>query len=194
MTIFGKLVMGLVLVIIGGGVFYGVTSYVKHDTETPIVGETKTQTDTLTVATATDATTTEVKPGGKKIPFAEFMKKGGSYKCEVTQVMANMTSQGTVYIHDSLIRAEFSTTVAGQSMNTNMIARDGYTYSWTSMMPGKGYKTKIATSETSAPGANSSTSGTYTWNGEQVGDYSCEAWTADESVFELPKSVTFTTQ
>ena len=192
MTIFGKLVMGLVLVVVGGGIFYGVTSYVKHDSETQIVDETKT--DIITVATTSDATTTEVKPTGKKIPFTEFMKKGGSYKCEVTQVLANMTSQGTVYIHDSLIRAEFSTSIAGQSMNTNMIARDGYTYSWTSMMPGKGYKTKISSAETPASGQNSSTSGTYTWNGEQIGDYSCDVWVADDSVFDLPKSVTFTTQ
>jgi hypothetical protein len=102
-----------------------------------------------------------------------------------------MVSDGTVYIHDKLVKVEFATTLAGQSMNTTMIARDGYFYSWTNMVPNKGYKTKIT--EPNAKNTASST-GTYTWNGSQIVDYSCVAWSADDSVFELPKSTVFTAQ
>lgn len=146
---------------------------------------------TTTVNTSSStAETANIEEEGKekKIPFGEFMSKGGSYKCTVTQKMANMLSEGTVYMHDQLVRVEFSTTLAGQSMSTTMIARDGYNYSWTSMTPGKGYKTKIVNTTTDS---SASPSGTYTWNGGQVTSYSCATWVADDSIFVLPKNIVF---
>lgn len=197
MTIFGKLIMGVLLLIIGSGIYYGLTSYVKNDGETvvntEIVQNTNTVTDeasttimngTSTTLSAT-STATSTKQG-KKIPFTDFIGKGGSYTCEVTQSMASMNSKGTFYMHDNLVRVEFATTLAGQSMNTTMIARDGYTYSWTSLSPTKGFKTKIPQGDVQ-PG----TSPTYTWNGSQVGDYSCEVWKADDTLFVLPKDIVF---
>ncbi len=200
MTIFGKLVLGLFMLIIGGGVFYGVTNYVKKDSEpmafVPVVTEmTSTSTEVINASTTEDGTslgvtTTDPKAPGKKMAFTEFMSKGGSYKCDVTQVVATMTTKGTVYMHDALVRAEFSNSVAGQSLNTTMIARDGYMYSWTSLTPNKGYKTKLAAEATPKPGQPA----TYTWNGSQVGEYDCKEWKADDTLFDLPKSVTFTEQ
>ena len=200
MTIFGKLVLGLFMLIIGGSVFYGVTNYVKKDSEpiaaVPVVTEmTSTSAEVMSASTTEDgaslsATTTDSKASGKKMAFTEFMSKGGAYKCDVTQIVATMTTKGTVYMHDALVRAEFSNSVAGQSLNTTMIARDGYMYSWTSLTPNKGYKTKLAADTTPKPGQPA----TYTWNGSQVGDYDCQAWKADDSLFDLPKTVTFAEQ
>lgn len=192
MTIFGKLVMTGLLIVIGGGVYYGVTSYVKNDQEVAVVSPSQgTQTTDQNQAAQATTTASSTAPTGKKIPFTEFMKQGGSYKCTVTQNVANMTSEGTVYIHNTMIRGEFTTTVAGQGVSASMIARDGYTYSWTSMMPTKGYKAKIVNSEGAPGSANAGTSGTYTWDGTQIGDYSCEAWVADDTKFDLPKSIVF---
>lgn len=202
MTIFGKLVLGFFMLIVGSGVFYGVTTYVQKDSakeiETAVIADVATSTASVDASsteiitgTSTASTTTDTKPSGKKIPFTEFMSKGGSYKCEVTQIVATMTTKGTVYMHDALVRAEFSNSVAGQSLNTTMIARDGYMYSWTSLTPNKGYKTKIAAGADS--GAKNQAA-TYTWNGSQVGDYSCAAWNADDSLFDIPTTVTFTQQ
>jgi hypothetical protein len=209
MTIFGKLVLGTLMVLISGAVFYGLTSYVKEDSAA-IPKEVATESTTtdlfpLPTSTSTDeggllgATTTiqgaatgtgEVsKPTGKKIPFTEFMSKGGSYTCSIVQTVANMTSNGTVYMHDALVRLEFSTSIANQTINTTMVARDNYMYTWTSTTPGKGYKTKISQSETSGKQPS-----TLTWNGSQVGDYTCVPWKADDSLFELPKSIVFTNQ
>ena len=201
MTLFGKLVMGIFGIFVVGSIVYGVTSFMKEDNETnnpqPVIAQQETLPATssevvasTTASTTADvvATTTKATTGDtKKVSFVDFMRKGGSYKCAVSQKMANMVSDGTVYLHDALVRVEFSTTLAGQSLTTTMIARDGYMYSWTSMSPGKGYKTKIpdATSASSAKG-------TYTWNGSQVVDYSCAPWKADDSFFDLPKSVVFT--
>lgn len=189
MTIFGKIVLGGLLLVVAGGVYYGVNSYVSQDVAvTPT--EIKTTIQEVSVASTTLASSTvPEKSQGKKIAFVEFMKKGGSYKCTVIQTVANMTSSGTVYIHNDFLKGSFSTSVQGQTIDSNMIVRDGYTYSWTNLLAGKGFKSKTvdASSDTEAK----SSSG-YSWNGKQIGEYDCKEWIADDSMFELPKSVTFT--
>jgi hypothetical protein len=195
MTLFGKIIMGAFLLVVAGGVYYGVKSFATNN-ETPVVVQQTISTTTeevivgsstmITTGTST-ATSTSDKPAGKKIAFSEFMKKGGSYKCSVTQNMATMTTQGTIYIHDKMVKGNFSVSLAGQTIQTNMIVRDGYSYTWTNSTPTTGIKTKIATS---ASGKTSTS--TMTWTGEQIGDYSCVAWVTDDTVFELPKTVTFT--
>lgn len=193
MTIFGKIVLGGLLLVIAGGVFYGVTSYVSNDTpqeEAKVVVATTTE-EVVVVATTTASTTKDV-PAGKKIAFSEFMKQGGAYKCTVTQTVATMTTNGTVYLDSGKVKADFAVSVAGQSINTSMIVRDGYSYTWTSNTPTKGFKTKIAASTTG--GSSASPKGTYTWDGSQIGDYSCESWITDASMFEVPSTVTFTVQ
>ncbi len=189
MTIFGKIVLGALILVVGGGAFYGVVSYVSNDalTEKEIVAI-ATTTPVVVVATTTASTTPE-KPLEKKMAFAELMKQGGSYKCTVTQNVSTMSSDGIVYIHDDFIKATFSTNVGGQTIGTSMIARDGYTYSWTTTSKGVGYKAKIS-EKTGAP-TNASTSATYAWNGDQIGEYDCQPWVADDTMFDLPKSITF---
>lgn len=193
MTFFGKLVMGCFFLVVGTGVFYWVTSYVKDDGKEVVNSEVVTPVAPIEASipenssTTMSASTTEAS--GRKMSFSQFMSKGGSYKCDVTQTMATMTSRGTVYMHDVLVRLEVALALSGQSMNTTMIARDGYMYSWTSATPSKGYKTKIA-----PPEGTSSSSKTFTWDGGQISDYTCEEWKADDGIFELPKSVVFSTQ
>lgn len=198
MTIFGKIVLGVLSLIVVGGIFYGVTSTVEKDTAsqevviaTSTVQETEVATTTASSTMSGSASTTTDKPSGKKMAFSEFMKQGGSHKCTVTQTVASMTTNGTVYIDGSKISASFAVSVAGQSINTSMIVRDGYTYTWTSNDPTKGFKTKVvATTGDNSAGPK----GTYTWDGSQIGEYSCDPWTAEASMFELPKTVTFVTQ
>jgi hypothetical protein len=207
MTIFGKTIFGAVLLLVGAGVFYGVSSYAHKDTtpeETvsfPIPKDSllsdASTTDTAatsgdsstTMATTTPVATATPVSMGKKIPFNQFMKKGGSYICAVTQTMATMTTSGTVYLNNGKVKAEFTVAIAGNTINTSMIIRDGYSYTWTSNSPTKGIKTKIAKLETS--NASSSSRGTVTWDGSQIGDYNCEAQTVEDSVFALPTTVTF---
>jgi hypothetical protein len=126
---------------------------------------------------------------GKKMAFAEFIKQGGSYVCTVNQEVNNTTANGTVYISGTNLRGEFKTSYNGTNMNISTIVRDEYAYTWTSMMPSMGFKSKVV-----APtGANTSagTSGSYSWNAEAIGDYSCDPWTIDASKFVLPSGVTF---
>jgi hypothetical protein len=128
-------------------------------------------------------------PSEKKIPFAQFIGQGGSYKCTVQQYVENFESKGTTYVHNGMVRGEFTTAVDGMNMDSQMILRDGYTYSWSSMMPTMGFKISVQPPEnvdTGAPATNS-----YAFNAEQIGDYDCEVWTPDMSKFEVPTNITF---
>lgn len=171
-----KLIIGIILVVAVGGGYYLYSSPKNVSTDSvnqqaPVVPDAKV-------------------PTGKKMAFSEFMKQNGSYQCTVTQNVNNTSVNGTVFINDGKIRGEFSTSYNGTNMNISTIARDGYSYTWTSMMPTMGFKAKIV--ENATGDANASASGSYSWNAEHIGDYNCEAWSPDASKFSLPTSVTFT--
>src|SRR3989344_2936863 len=116
----------------------------------------------------------------KKVAFAEFVKQGGSYKCEIKNNINDAGSSGTVYVSDGVVRGEFNTLTAGKMVTTYFLVRDGFSYAWFSTDPTKGFKIKEDTSvSASSDWAN------------QIGDYSCESWTADRVMFEVPASVAF---
>ena len=179
MTLFGKFVLAVFLIIIGSSVYFFTnrTSFVADDSSTKSVSLEPVATSSAPVAS-------------KKIAFSEFMKQTGSYKCDVSQSVQNVETKGTVYMNDGMVRGEFATVVAGQNIETTFIVRDGYSYTWTSAMKGVGYKVKsVAVASESTTTAK--TSGTYSFNGEQIGDYDCKEWTPDGSLFTIPTSVKF---
>lgn len=126
---------------------------------------------------------------GKKMAFSQFVKQGGSYECTVKQALSDMENSGTVYMDKGRMRGEFSTIAEGMKVDTSLIVRDDYTYTWSSMMPKTGFKIKVQAemNNTGAPA-----SGTYSWNADQIGEYDCKAWVVDESKFTLPSGTTFT--
>lgn len=132
----------------------------------------------------------ETTETGKKMAFSEFVKQGGSYKCTVKQSLSDFENSGTVYINGANMRGEFSTIAEGKNMDTVFITTDGYSYTWSSLLPEMGFKVKIKTDV--AGDGNADTSGTYNFNSEQIGDYDCQPWTVDASLFTIPSGVTFT--
>ncbi len=133
---------------------------------------------------------TETAPDGteKKIPFSEFAKNGGSYKCDVHQAMSDFENSGTVYMSGGKMRGEFSSVEEGRSIDTSFIYKDGLMYTWSSTMPSLGFKMKA---NPTASNAEAAASGTYSWNTSEIGDYDCVVWDTDSSKFELPASITF---
>ena len=130
----------------------------------------------------------EEQSSEKKMAFSQFLKQGGAYKCEVKQSMSDFENSGTMYVNGQTLRGEFSTVAEGVKMDSSFISRDGYTYTWSSMTPGMGFKIK-AEAETSNEGAD--VNETYAWSAEQIGDYNCKNWVVDASKFEIPKDITF---
>lgn len=182
MTTSGKLFIGLVLAVVAIGV--GVLLVTK---DTPPAPQEAMQNEENTTAD----TSTSDAADGKKMAFSEFMKQDGSYVCTVHQYVADQDTTGTTYIHDGMIRGEYDVRAQGIALTAHVIVRDGFAHTWTSMMPGVGYKSPVVDSTASAD-ASVGTSGTYAWNADQIGDYNCEAWAPDASYFELPSGTVFT--
>jgi hypothetical protein len=160
----------------------GVGAYVAFKPQETIAPQVSGQNETVQ---------TENVPEGKKMAFSEFMKQGGSYSCTVSQEVQNTTAQGTVYISEGNLRGDFTTSFNGTKMNLSTIVRDGYSYTWSSLMPNSGFKVKVATPnevDSKAP-----SEATYSFNADTIGEYDCDPWTPDASKFAIPTSVTFKT-
>lgn len=127
------------------------------------------------------------KPSGKKMAFADFMKMGGSYKCSINQTVEDTQTTGTVFIDNNSTRGMFETTTNGVKVEGNFLMHNGYSYFWSSASP-MGIKTAITEEEKNQPQPMSET---YAWNPEQVGDYDCVAWSADNATFTVPAGIQF---
>ncbi len=131
------------------------------------------QLDVQTKSITKSVSTIETTSSTAKIPFTEFIKNDGSYKCTVSQHIENTNMNGTIYIDKSNLYGEYSA-MPGNKKDVSVIARDGSLFLWKSDT--EGVKTKVATDEFV----------------RKIGDYNCEPWTADSSLFEIPKNITFT--
>ncbi|HRH26730.1 MAG TPA: hypothetical protein PLZ99_01050 [Parcubacteria group bacterium] len=178
-----KIIAGVlgVVVVIGGAFFF------MGNNESASTGENPQ--NSIAVGEPNPSTPTE-ENSGKKMSFDAFLKQGGSYVCTVNQSVEGIDSKGTVYIDKGNIRGDFNTSVAGMNVDTYFIVKDKYTYTWSSMMPGKGFKAPVSTG--GSGDTSTGTSGQYSFNAEQIGDYDCKAWSVDASKFTLPSGVTFT--
>ncbi len=192
-----KTLLGVVvaiLALIGGYFALGLNKEQTPEVEekTVVQEETKNTNEEATETTSDEpeitVSTTE-QPSSKKMAFNEFIKNGGSYKCEVKQALSDMDNSGTVYIDGERIRGDFTTIAEGRKMDTSFIFREGYSYTWSSALPNTGFKMKVE--KTATGDTKADTSGTYSWNAEQIGDYNCVAWTVGLDKFALPRGVTF---
>lgn len=130
-----------------------------------------------------------VTPTGKKMAFSEFLNQGGTYKCEISQKIDKAETRGTIYINGKMIRGEYSIKEQNTNVDSTILVRDGFTYSWTSSFPSEGFKVKMDTNTADNSGISNPSS--YGFNAEQIGDYNCEAWTLDQSKFVIPANITF---
>lgn len=119
------------------------------------------------------------------LSFSEFVRQNaGSYECTVDQRIQEGLAQettGTIFIHDGMIRGDYTTDVQGMTVDTSIIVRDDTVYTWTSMAP-FGIQAPVATDEGQAEAG---------WNYDSIGSYACNPATVDSSVFELPASIQF---
>lgn len=183
----------VILAVIIGGYFAMKSGSVKNASESAESAETSALTASSTyLASTTAVTVVPVISNSKKIAFSEFMKKGGSYKCTVNQylgVVGGPSTKGTTYINDKMVRAEYSTKIQDKDVSTNLIVKDGFTYMWSSISPTMGFKVKAVIHEATSSAV--AASGSYSFNASQIGDYDCQPWTTDASMFSLPTGVTF---
>lgn len=180
------------VVVVGGGIAIAATSHrgeLKKD-QSVITGE---QNVDGSVKPG-DQSQAPAAAGGKKMAFGQFVKQGGSYQCTVDQYLDNynIKTTGTVYLDSGKIRGSFSTNYNNTKIDAYAIVKDGFAYSWTSM-GNMGFKTPVVETDGGAESNVTVSGNTYNFNMNQIGDYNCEEWKADASVFVLPTSVTFQT-
>lgn len=116
--------------------------------------------------------------------LAELASRGGTFRCTVSQESEVASTEGVVFVDGSRVRGDFTSTVAaagGLSVETHLVVKDGFTYTWTPIAP-NGFKAR-ATEGSTAGGA--ALSGNYA-DVNQAYAYECAPWTVDESAFELP--------
>lgn len=109
-----------------------------------------------------------------------LLASGISQKCSFSSTR-NETSSGTVFIAMGQVRGDFSATSQGTTYHGHFIVKDDTTYVWADGMP-QGFKSSF-----SASGGKANAQ----IDPDAPADYSCEPWSADESLFVVPTSISF---
>ncbi len=129
----------------------------------------------------------------------ELLGMGKSLKCASTNTSDKFTTTSTTYVSGEKVRSDVASQVANAAAtNSHIIVVDGWMYMW-SEGANSGIKIDVnAAKQNNVPGADSSNQGTATPPaGNQLdnkANFDCSPWTADESIFSIPQSVTFTDQ
>lgn len=134
----------------------------------------------MRMGTPTDqsAATAESQPSESSL--RALIASGALQKCTFSSDMQNATSEGTVYIAGGKVRGDFTATGGGQTQTGHFIMADNTTYVWADGMS-QGFKTSLGTS-----------SAQQQIDPDAPGNYNCEAWVPDQTLFALPATITFT--
>jgi len=173
-----KVIIGvvvIVLLLIGGGV-YVLSS--KNKSKSPSIGESNPQTNAGQNATG------QTTPRSLK----DILTAGIPQKCTYSDVTDSVNTEGTTYIADGKVRADFSSTVEGKTTAGHTIYDGKTSYVW---MDGSstGFKMEIDTSAPAPTGSTPSSQEGLDLN--KSIDYSCGAWLPDTTLFTPPSDVTF---
>lgn len=136
----------------------------------------------------TDLASTEKEVTG----FDTFVMGGDPYECTVTQNIDMEGFQnsvvGTVFMYGGMIRGDYAVEAQGMNIETSLVVRDGFVYSWNSLAP-VGVKAAAVSDEEGDD--DTSVTGNISWNTDKIGEYECKKWNLETSKFEIPTDITF---
>jgi len=123
-------------------------------------------------------------PGKETDPTTSFRELAASQSPQECTFTAPNGGVGTLFVSGGKIRGDFTGSLGGGTTTGHIIMRDNMSYIWAEGMT-QGFKNSFAeaTSTGESPAAGPDDRVTT----------DCKSWTADESKFELPQSVTFNT-
>lgn len=133
---------------------------------------------------STSEENTEVVGGTYSGSLADLGKRGGNYECTFSHISNAGDSSGVVYVSGKNMRGDFQSVAhaaGGFSVESHMIAKDGFTYTWTPLSP-SGFRARVVEGET---GGGAATEGAYA-DQNQIYEYECSPWSVDESKFTPP--------
>lgn len=160
------------VVIVGGGAWYYMG---QHTSGTYLYGN-----DSAT-------TTSEENAQSSSGTLASLAARSGSWKCDVSSSDANSQSSGTVYVSNGKIRGDFTSQTQAGEVTSHMVSDGSYVYVWSSASGSQGFKTAVVNN----PDTSSAQNEQNPYNSNY--SYSCSAWSADTSEFDLPSGITFMT-
>ena len=198
----------LLIVLAGAGWYFLSMSNTPPAAEVPVLA-----TSTGSVASSTPLPVSHVVPVGDSFPavmvvvpkdgsvpdapqgkgtlstISDLLARGGDQICSVTTNTPDVESKGMIYISGKKVRGIFTSKVTRTNtvIDSNMVQRDGFVYTWSSLMT-EGFK---------APAIKNQVipiSDTYSFEYDQGIEYRCNSWTVDPSFFEVPTWITFATQ
>ncbi|OGD63755.1 hypothetical protein A2160_03715 [Candidatus Beckwithbacteria bacterium RBG_13_42_9] len=117
-----------------------------------------------------------------------LLSQGKSVKCTYTSKMDSTSSNGTVYVANGKMRGDFQSTSPEITASGHIIVDSQYSYFW-SDQSNQGIKMAVGGETVPSP----TTQNNQALDLNQPVTYSCSDWTADSSLFTLPKDVTFST-
>ena len=131
------------------------------------------------LATAPAATTVE-PTAPPAMSLKDILGLGTAEKCTY--------DQGTVYVAGGKVRGDFSVPENGVTTTSHMISMSNTSYIWTDSQ-----KTgiKMAYNPNATPSASATSTSSAGVDMNKPMNYSCGAWAEDDSLFALPKGVTF---
>lgn len=118
----------------------------------------------------------------------ELFLLGNDVMCTFTQDDAGTRVDGTVYLaaQAQRIRADFTASAQGQTMEGSVIRKDGTNFTW-GTTPFGTFATQVKVEDTKAQAQESNSV-----DFDQSMDYSCAPWRVDNSKFDLPSGIEFT--
>lgn len=123
-------------------------------------------------------------PATKASSLKDLLALGTSQKC----TYSDNGSQGTFYVSGGKSRGDFTSTVAGKSTGGHMIADGKTSYVW---MDGEKQGFKMSLDASAQQQANAPASQSQGVDVNKQMDYSCQAWSADNSMFTMPSGIEF---
>lgn len=162
----------VVIIIIIGIIWFLMSGAPKSDTNELAVGETGTAQDQ-----------------GKSLK--DLLAVGETQTCTFDNSTEVSESSGTIYVSGGMMRGDFESVSKPTNVKvaTHMIMTDGTNYVWTSESD-QGFKMSL--DSVAGTGAATAQTGNYSAvDYDQKMGYNCTSWRADQSVFALPKGVSF---
>lgn len=156
--------------------------------ETPNTNTTKSlpiETPKETPKEAPKTTSTEEKLSAT---MEEIFKKGTANTCTFVFLEEGQTANGTLYVDSGKMRYTMGLMMQGQKVTNDVIVKDDYSYSWSNMQPGIGYKFKES-SEDSRDTKGSGAEMEAEERNKKI-DFTCKSG-VPSGVFDIPSNIKF---
>lgn len=128
------------------------------------------------------------EPATKASSLKDLLALGTSQKC----TFSNEGSEGTFYVSKGQSRGDFSSNAGGTTTKGHMISDGKTSYVWMDSQP-KGFKMSLEAAQKAQAESNykaPAPSAGIDYNKNM--NYSCQSWSADDSMFAVPTNIEFT--